>query len=173
MMFSNRQKEAYRSICVPDGLYARIVEKEQPKRLKLLPLVSGLAACMALVVVLGLLWQPGGSSIILNGQKLEDEIVFYDISPASDVRSSPLFSVPVELKLTRSSKITVSHGSMTVEGGEPVTELNANHSVTIWWQIERSEEMPVCEMEIQDNKSTTLITLNYNNAEITAKKKEK
>lgn len=171
-MFSNDQKEAYRNIQAPEELYQKVVESKQPRRLKLVPLLSGLAACLALVVVLGLFLRPGGPEIVLNGQKLEDIIVFYDISP-TDVRSSPLFSVPVELELPRKAEITVSHGSMTVDGGAPVTSLTASSSVTVWWQIERSEVMPVCEMVIRDSKGTTLITLNYNNAEITATKKEK
>ena len=172
-MFKEKEIQAYRAIGAPQELYAKVMESQPTRRLRLMPMVSSLAACLVLVVVLGLFLRSNGPKIVLNGQALEDTIVFYDISPASDVRSSPEFSVPVELKLTRKAEITVSHGYMTVDGGNPSTSLTADDAVTVWWRIERSEVMPVCEMEICDSKGTTLITLNYNNAEITATKKEK
>ena len=171
-MFSNDQKEAYRSIHAPTALYEKVAEGKHPLRGKAVWPLGAVAACLALVVVLGLFLRPMGPEIVLNGQRLEDTIVFYDISPASDVRSSPLFCVPVELELNRKTEITVSHGYMTVDGGAPTTSLTVSDAVTVWWQIERGDVMPVCEMEICDSKGTTLVTLNYNNAEITATKKE-
>lgn len=173
-MFNQEQKEAYRAIQAPAELYDRVLAKATPGKRWVLPTTLSIAAaCFVMVVALGFFLKGGEPAIVLNGQPLEKSIVFYDISPASDVRSSPFFSVPVEVKAERRSEITVSHGSMTVDGGAPVKTLTAEGSVTVWWEIERSEVMPVCEMEIRDGKSTTLITLNYNNAEITATKRRK
>ena len=172
-MFNQEQKEAYRSIRASAELYDRVLEKTAQKKRWVMPAVSALAACLVLVVALGFFWRSEGPHVVLNGQTLEKNIVFYDISPAADTRSAPDFCVPVELELTRRSEITVSHGCMTLEGGESAQMLTAEDSVTVWWKIERSEVMPVCEMEIRDSKGTTLITLHYNNAEITATKRRK
>ena len=50
--------------------------------------------------------------------------------------------------------------------------VNVSGQIMVWWNIERSDKMPKCEMKIEQNGKITLIILEFDNVEkaITAKK---
>lgn len=179
-MFPKKELDAYQSIKAPDTLYRKIQEaSEGQKRTSRLPairLIGTMAACLVLIVaVIGFFPRKGSPEIILNGQRLESSAFFYDISPASEIRSSPVFSVPLEIDLQGEATLTVSYGQMIAEDHEASSVLTADGPISLWWEFPRGEELPLCEMEIQTEESITLITLTYDHAEktITATKTQK
>ena len=68
-MFKEKEIQAYRAIGAPQELYAKVMESQPTRRLRLMPMVSSLAACLVLVVVLGLpLIVAGIVILVLNGK---------------------------------------------------------------------------------------------------------
>lgn len=175
-MFSKNEIDAYKKISAPDELKEK-VEKSISKRRSIqmpsvIKLATAFAACIVLVVSMNSFLKSESFDIVVNGHELEDSIMFYDVSPASDMRTSPVYSVPVEMAIEEDANISVSHGNITVDGGTPTEAMNVSEPIMVWWNIERSDKMPKCEMKIEQNGKTTLIILEFDNAEktITAKR---
>ena len=174
-MFSKNEMEAYHKISAPNELKEKIVngtfKQANIKSATVIKIAASLAACFVLVFSINFFMKRNTLDVVVNGNELKDSVVFYDVSPVADMRMSPMYSVPVEIT-AKEANITVSSGNMTVEGEEPTEKLEVSGNSIIWWNIERSEEMPLCEMEIEQNGKITLIILEFDNAgnTITARK---
>lgn len=170
-MFSEKELDAYKSIQAPNTLHCKIQEaSRQQKHAMRLPPMGLMAAAACLVLILGLMGffpRQGAPEIVLNGQTLEDSVFFYDISPASELRSSPVFSVPLELTLPDETVLSVSYGQMLTDGSAPAKTLTAKGSLALWWEFPRGEELPTLEMSLNSQGKQTLITLTYDPAEKT------
>jgi len=174
-MFNQREQEAYKNISAPDELYFRTKKAIQNKKRSSHKVIIGIAcaaACLITVFSINLFNTARMPQIKLNGLELESSVSFYDISPASDMRTSPSLSVPVEIELNESSEVSVSYGTMTVDDNSPCESIRLKDSHIIWWNINRGEEIPECQMRIEGEDNTTIITLKYDEAEkkITATK---
>lgn len=169
-MFNKQQKDAYQSLKAPVELKEKVLAIEPKRRATVLPFVkyaSAIAACLALLIGAYMFTKTSPLGIVVNGHELENSIEFYDVSPASDMRATSMLSVPVEIDIEEKTSISVSYGDMIVDDKEPQTELKVSENVFIWWNVERIENMPKCEMTIQSKEETTLITLEFDNVEKT------
>ena len=169
-MFKEQQRNAYQSIRAPQELHDKIMAAKKPAKRWQTYIPSLAAACLVLVLSATLFLGGSEPSIMINGQRLDSSIVYHDLSPASDMRSSPVITVPVELKLADLARITVSHGALLTEEGAAV-EVSAEGSVTLYWEIPKEAEMPLCEMHIRHGKDVTTLTLAYEETQITITKK--
>lgn len=168
-MFKEQELNTYRSITAPQELYERIMAAPKPKR-RMPHYVTGLvAACLVLVMGAGFFFRGGEPGIRIHGQSLESSVSYYDLAPAVEQRTSNVLTVPVELELSKESRITVTHGQLTLGEGEPEQEVTASGSVTVLWQISRGETL--CQMDIRSGKTVTTLTLEYDETQITITKK--
>ena len=170
-MFSDKQIETYKKISAPPELYDKIKSSSE-KRSRFIPasvlrIAGAVAACLVLVSAVLLLMGRPSPEIICNGQVLEDSVLFYDISPASDMRVSPVFTVPFEFELTGDTEITVSYGRLVTPEGDEVDSTSFKGKTEIWWELPRKGEDLSCEMVLEDKNGTTRITLSYDDTEKT------
>lgn len=171
-MFREQERMAYQSIRAPRELREKIMAKKKPAKRLPVYLTTALAACLVLAIGLSF-FLPGGNApgITINGQQLKDTIVYYDVSPASDMRNIPVLTVPVDLEISDESDICVSCGTLVREGEDPVTMLTVSENISLVWQLPKTEQMPICEMTITAGSTVTTLTLQYNQSEITITKK--
>ena len=167
-MFSEKQIVAYRNIKAPDELRNKITNSSK-KKIKTLHFISAIAACLILISSIILNNQ---NAIIINGQKLNDTIVFYDTSSSNIRTVSHSISVPIEIKTYTNTKISVSNGYLSINGSNPKSEIEIDSSKVIWWEIELERSENVFEMKISDKKGVKLVTLKYDNAKITVTKEK-
>ena len=146
-MFTEKELTAYRNIKAPDELRQKIT-KTQKKTYKRLYFISAVAACFIFImsgVILG-----NQNNIVINGQELKSSIVFYDTASRYGRTVSSSISVPVEIKTSRKTKISVSEGLISIDGLEPTKELTISSKEIIWWEIELEDSDNVFEMKISD-----------------------
>ena len=170
-MFSDKEIEAYRKISAPPELYDKIKSSEINRKRSIsagvIKTIGAIAACFILVSAVLLMMRNPSPEIICNGQVLEDTVLFYDISPASDMREAPAFTVPFEFELTDDTKVTVSYGRMVSPDGDAIDGSCLKGETEIWWELPRKGEDLSCEMILRDKHGTTVIILSYDNAEKT------
>lgn len=179
-MFQEKEIKAYQNLKAPDSIYNNIQESLHTQstddklnenkiiKMHIIRVITTIAACLILVVGIRFMNRNDSVKIVLNGQNLETQVLFYDISPASDLRSSPIFSVPLELDIHTETKLSVSYGTMRFSENEATVNKMVSQSVSLWWELPRSsEEIPVCEMLLEDKNGVTKITLTYNSADKT------
>ena len=170
-MFKEKELNTYRSICAPEELYDKIMAAKKPQWQWQKYATGLVAACLVLALGAGFFFRDTSLDITVNGQPLESSVVYYDLSAASDMRATPMVIVPVELKLPRNAKITVTEGQLSLDGEGSGKTLSASASVTLLWEIPRGEETLNCQMHIDDGKAVTTLTLTYEETQITITKK--
>ena len=166
-MFTDKEITAYRNIKAPADLRQKIT-KSQKRPNKILYLTGTIAACFILIVS-GFVMN-NQSNIVINGQKLTDSIVFYDTSSVAGRAVSSSISIPIELKVSHNTKVTVSHGFISVDGSTHSNEITLSSSKMIWWEINPYEADGIFEMRISDKKGIEKIALKYENSKITVTK---
>lgn len=165
-MFSDKELKAYREIQAPDELRRKVMSLH--KRPSRAVYWLGAAACFLLVLSGFLLRDPG--KIIVNGQVLEDQVIFYDTASASGRTSSSSVSVPFELKGIKKAELSVEDGFLTV-GEEPAAKsVTVNASQIAWWELHPEEGEGSFTLRIVHKKGVDEVTLHYENAKITVKK---
>ena len=170
-MFKEQELNIYRSISAPTELYEKVMAVRKP-RLHWQKYAAGLvAACLVLALGAGFFFRGGSPDIIVNGQPLESSVVYYDLSPAAEMRTSPVVTVPLELELPRDAQITVTEGQLSLDGKSSGKTLSASGSVSLLWEIPREKEALSCEMHIDDGNAITTLTLTYEESKITITKK--
>ena len=168
-MFKEQELNTYRSITAPQELYSKVMAAKKPK-VRWPRYVAGLvAACLVLMMGIGFFFRGGEPGIMINGQTLENSMVYYDLAPASEQRSSGWLTIPVELELSGRSRITVTQGQLTLGEKEPSQQVAASGSVTLLWEIPRGAAM--CEMHIDGGKTVTTLTLENEEEQIIITKK--
>lgn len=170
-MFTEQQRNAYRSIQAPPELREKILGKKKAKRHFPAYLGSALAACLVIAVGIGLFLPGGEPGILCNGQRLENSIVYYDVAPASEMRSASVLSVPVDLELSEESEISVNAGCLIRAGENVGSHLSAASDISLTWQLSKTKEIFPCEMTITSEEDVTTITLNYEETKIIITKK--
>ena len=164
-MFDKSQLQAYSSIKAPDELYDKVIaSKPKKSKIYLLPLAVSFAACLMLIFGSVFYWGSYNPQVTFNGQNLTDSVVFYAVSPAKalDMRSSPVLSVPVELKLDEETEVSVNEGVLMLENGEKVKYNTFKGNVSLIWEIEQAENFPKAVMTLKSNKVTKEIVLTQN-----------
>lgn len=167
-MFNKSQMDAYSNIKAPQELLEKVVNaKPKKSKIYLIPLVSSLAACLILIFGVSVFANSFNPQVTFNGQSLKDSVVFYDISPIStmDMRSSPVLSMPLELKLSDETQVSVSEGVIILANGERVSRTTLEGDVTVIWEIQRQGDFPQSEMTLKSSKGTKQITLTQNEAD--------
>lgn len=168
-MFEEQELNTYRSITAPQELYDKIMAAKKPK-VHWHRYAAGLAAaCLVLVMGIGFFFRGTEPDIMVYGQHLESSVVYHDLSPVAERRTSDVLTVPVELELSRKSRITVTQGQLTLGEGEPAQEVTASGSATLLWEIPRGISM--CELHIVGGKAVTTLTLENENSQIIITKK--
>lgn len=162
-MFSDEEKNLYRSITAPDGLYQKIIAKQRKPK-KALYAIAAMAACLVLIVSGVIMNTP--SSIVVNGQKLKDSVEFYVATSTLERTVSSTISVPVELDVNCKTEISVNDGLIRIEGGEPSKKIEINSSDLLWWEIEPKRSAQEFEMLISSQKGVQKVSLKYENAKI-------
>ena len=169
-MFNEQEVQAYQGIRAPETLRSKVLAAKKPVRQwnKVIPSLA--AACLVLVVAGGFLFRGGEPDIVINGEKLKSSIVYHDLFPAAEMRSAPDLTVPMELELSGTAVLRVTHGQLTL-GNQTAAELTASGDVELLWQIPREGQIPLCQLHIDDGKDVTTITLEYKETQITITKK--
>ena len=168
-MFKEQELNTYRSITAPPELYAKVMAAQKPKIQWSRHAAALVAACLVLVLGVGIFFQGGEPGIMINGQLLESSVVHHEFSPATELRTSDQITVPVELELSGRSRILVTHGLLIDGELEPTTELTTSGTVILQWVIPRDTAM--CEMHIDSGIRLTTLTLENKNSQITITKK--
>ena len=170
-MFKEQELNTYRSIRAPEELYGKIMAAKKPQRHWQKYTAGLIAACLVLALGAGFFFRGGSPDVVVNGQSLENSVVFYDVSTSADMRSTPVVSVPIELDLPRKSHITVTAGELSRDGKSCGKTLSASGSVDLSWEIPRDGEVVDCQMRIDDGKSVTILMLTHEETKVTITKK--
>ncbi len=180
-MFNKKKIEAYKSITAPDELRERVFStaaKEISERKHSIQHRIGSVAAMAagLLLIVGLpvymLRSNAKPGILLYGEPLSaDSISILDESavPASaSTRSTPAFSVSLELELKCKTEISVSEGIITVTDPETCellytgTEFTAESDVfTVNWSTDIPDDSATYYMTLKDGINNSEVILNY------------
>lgn len=168
-MFTDKQINAYNNIKVPDELCKKVLKSQNDSK-KWLYTITVIAACFIFMITVTLV-NSQHNNIVVNGQKLKSSIEFYDTAPVFERTVSSVVSVPVEIKVSRDTKISVDKGVISIDGN-PFTEIDISDSATIWWEFEPTEDSNVFEMLITNKKGVQKITLEYENSKITVTKEK-
>ena len=171
MMFNQREIESYKNIKAPSELYQKVVLAKKKNNLWILPTLSTVAACFVMVIALSFFFKGEGPDIILNGQSLESSIVYYDVAPASQMRSAAVLHVPMKVDVSCDTEISVSAGQITVNNSNPCKTVTVTDSSNLQWEIPHDELNNECVIKMQDKNGTTIVTLKYNNTKITVTKR--
>jgi len=170
-MFADEQIKAYRNIKAPNELRKKIVKPQSNK--KWLYTIIVVAACFIFMIT-GILIDSQHNNIVINGQQLKSSIEFYDTAPAFERTVSSAVSIPVEIKVSQDTNISVDKGVISIDGSDSTKEICISDSAIIWWEFEPTEDSNVFEMLISNKKGVQKLTLEYDNAKITVtKEKEK
>lgn len=177
-MFEKREIEAYKSITAPDELRERVLSADysvarRSIQHKIGALVA-MAACMILIVGLPMyvLRSSAKPEILLHGEPLTaDGIAIIEESavPAeASARSTPTFSVQLELELKCETEISVTEGIITVTDPETLerlytgTEFTSDSDViTINWSTEVPGDSTTYYMTLKDGINNSEIILSY------------
>lgn len=169
MMFEEQELNIYRSIKAPQELHDKIMAAQKPKVHWSRYAASLVAACLVLVMGVGVFFRGGEPGIMINGEALESSVVYHDLAPTAEMRSSDVLTVPVEMELSGKSRITVTQGQLILGDNEPSQQVTASGNVTILWEVPRGSTM--CELCIASGKKLTTLTLENENSKITITKK--
>ena len=173
-MFTDKETSAYRSIKAPDSLRKKIIgEKSGHKKAKIIiGCIATIAACFVLIISSTIISQH--SEIVINGQKLNNSVEFSCLSRALERVTDFSVSVPVQLNVKQTTKISVLDGTISINGEEQSKEIIIMSPKEILWKITPEEAQCKFEMFITDNKGVQKVTLKYDNTKITVtKEKEK
>lgn len=168
-MFTDEEIQVYRSVKAPVNLREKITKPRKKPR-KIFYFSSIGVACFILIIF-GFVIN-NQSNIVVNGQILNDSIVFYDTSVSKSRAVSSKVSIPIEINALHSTEVSVSQGLISLEGSNPSKEIVISSSSTIWWEITPSETDNLFEMRISNNKGVEKVTLKYENTKITATKEK-
>lgn len=170
-MFSEKERAAYQSIQAPQALYDKVMAAQKPTRRWTAYVPTLAAACLVLVLGMGFFFRGGEPGIVIQGQSLVSSVSYYDTAAASTLRSLPTVTVPVELELSRATRISVTAGQLTCDGMEPGDVLKVSGSVTLYWEIPRDAAPGQCEMRIGTGSNATVLTYEYEETKIILTKK--
>ena len=158
-MFSKEDLQSYRDIKAPDELYDRVMQSRPSRKRNVYGLACtavAIAACLAILLI-----RTPDATIIVNGQQLHKTVQFYDLLPTSDMRTSPVFSIPMEIDGKTETTLSVSHGVLTLPNGNTVTELTTKERIAFHWEFPRSDNLSLCRLKIQRGREISYIDLTY------------
>ena len=169
-MFTEKELSCYQSIKAPEDLLLKIKRKQ---KISNIPARILAAAAVFLFLLSGIyFYSAGESDIIVNGQVLQESIVFYDTMPAMERNFSSKISFPIEIHPARKTRISVTKGSLSIDGVSFEKEVTISSDTTLWWELEKEEET-LFTMELSDEKGIQEVTLKYENGKIIVTKEKK
>lgn len=181
-MFDKKVVDAYQNIKAPDELKEKILssctDAKAPERrswMKNMRLLSSLAACLFLAVVFSVFAMHGSgeTSVSVRGRALASEPVELselNISPAlysAEPRAFYEAKVPVEVKVTGKTRISVSDGVMQVCDADTEEvlytgcEFTTEEDILIQWIVNSGMETERFEMQIESRKTNFVLVLSY------------
>ncbi len=169
-MFTDQELNAYRNIKAPDELHQKI-KGSQKRAKKLLYTITVAAACFIFMAA-SILINGQSNNIVVNGQKLNDSVEFYDTTSSLGRTVSFEISIPIEITVSRNTKISAQQGVIHLDGIAPSKEIEVSSSTMFWWELDLESEEQVYEMIISDDKGAQKIVLEYKDAKITATKEK-
>ena len=123
-MFSDKEIQAYKKISAPPELYynlkSSVATKSRFRPSVVIKAAVSIAACLIIAVVVILYSSNKSPDIVCNGQSLHSSVLFYDVSPVSDMRESTALVIPFSFELHEDVEITLSRGRLTDSDGETV-----------------------------------------------------
>lgn len=177
-MFDKKEIEAYKSITAPDELRERVFStavKDNSEAKRIIQHRIG-AAAAGLIILVGLpvymLRSSAKPEILLFGDPLTaDGIAIIEESavPAeASARSTPTFSVRLELELKCKTEISVTEGIMTVTDPETCellytgTEFTAESDMfTVNWSTDVPDDSTTYYMTLKDGINNSEVILSY------------
>lgn len=181
-MFDKKTVDAYQNIKAPDDLKEKILSSyavsKAPERrswIKNMRLISSLAACLLLAVAFSVfaIRNFGEVSVSVGGKSLASEPVELselNISPALysiEPRVSYEANVPVEIRVTGETRVSVSDGTMVISDADTGTvlytgsEYTAGEDIAILWTVSSGTDTEQFEMLIDSSKKDFVLVLNY------------
>lgn len=161
-MFSEEKIRAYQSVKAPETLRDSVMALShgKEKAWNVSKWMLPAAACLILCVSLWLL-NAGQTeiSVRFGGMELEETVTLERAEESSLRRSAPTLSVPLELELGEETEISVSQGTLFLEGSESTRNLTVSGSVALVWEFPSEDGAFPCYMELDTNGSQTLIEL--------------
>ncbi len=170
-MFSEKERATYQSIRAPQELYEKVVCGRKPARRWTSYVPTLAAACLVLVLGMGFFHGGGDPGIVIGGQSLVSSVEYYGTAPAAELRAAPTVTVPVELELSKLTRVSVTAGQLTCDGKKPGNVQWVSGSVTLLWEIPREQLADQCEMYVGIGKSATVLTLEQEETKIILTKK--
>ena len=181
-MFDKKVVDAYQNIKAPDELKEKVLSsctaskaRERKSLMKNMKLLSSLAACLILAVAFSVfaMRSSGGVSVSVRGRALASEPVELselNISPAlysAEPRAFYEADVPVEVRVTGKTRISVSDGTMQIsdaDTGEVLftgSEFTTEKDVLIHWIVNNVAQTEQFEMLIESHKEDFVLILSY------------
>ena len=165
-MFSEKQIAAYRAVKAPEEVRRAVMAhavRTKKRSGTFLSRAGALAAAFCLVAALVFAFSPksGGASLMLGGVAVEENAVFYDASFASEMRSTPSFSLSVDVKTEGETEVSVSRGLLVNAEGEGREEVRSAEDLSLIWVLPKEEEVFSCSLSLQDAAGATLFMLSY------------
>lgn len=180
-MFDKKEIEAYKSITAPDELRERVFSTAannifESKRTIQRKIGAVAAAAAGLIILVGLpvymLRSSAKPEILLFGDPLTaDGIAIIEesaVSAEASARSTPTFSVRLELELKCKTEISVTDGTMTVTDPETCellytgTEFTAESDVfTVNWSTDVPDDSTTYYMTLKDGINNSEVIMSY------------
>lgn len=181
-MFDKKVVDAYQNIKAPDELKEKVLSsctaskaRERKSLMKNMKLLSSLAACLILAVAFSVfaMRSSGGVSVSVRGRALASEPVELselNISPAlysAEPRAFYEADVPVEVRVTGNTRISVSDGTVQIsdaDTGEVLftgSEFTTEKDVLIHWIVNNVAQTEQFEMLIESHKEDFVLILSY------------
>ncbi len=191
-MIDPKQVDAYRQIKAPDTLKQRVMESAE-LRAKPITLnrqwqkALGGVACLVIVCIAAffMMRPTPGAEVLYEGEPLSAEVI--SITPAMAAKAVPFgekmvtpIGIPLEIKLSRETKISVSGGELQVydpESGELLfvgTDLTAAKNMQVRWDLSGVEN-EILELSLNGDrhKAVYVLALNPDGTAVIYQKNEK
>lgn len=128
----------------------------------IIKVMSAAAACIAVIVAVGIFVGHDNTTIKINGQQLDESVCFYDISPASEKQRSSGLTIPVELYPDGKTDVTVSDGVVYTDGSGETKSVTVKEDIMLWWKIADIGTKTQYYMDIDCCGETITVILSYN-----------
>ena len=165
-MFDNAQVREYKSIKAPDELRRSVLEncKSRKKRSGYVYKISGLAACLAVIIALSLAFGGGSGAEIFTGGISVGDAPASLTAGASPVSARAYTGLSLEVELHKTSVITSNDGAVNIYDYETGIELSGEitpRKVSVIWNVFPEDTDRIYVLEIADNRETTKVALTF------------
>jgi len=161
-MFSEEQVKAYKSITAPEELRSRVIASAPKKKSRsAVYRYAGLAACLAVIIAVSLVFTSMGSvTVYTDGQEItENGVPVYSAVSAMSARG--LFGIKLEAELEGKTVISATEGNVYVNGQLSSGEIDAG-KVDVIWDIVPTDTEKTYVLTFENSRGVTEVTLLFN-----------